>query len=288
MHELLTGVVVPAVVTAVVLLPALGALRRGAARWVGAAAVGLGFTAGFFACSGWAPYPPTEHWRWIAAMALLAALAAGVQSASAIPRIGRVLTVLAAIVVFGWLVVPGFPDLAAVRLGWRIAAAFALLVLWVAPAWVSRDLGSRTTALILWLHAAGLAGFLVAAHTARLAQLAGVSAACMGVFVLLALWRPAWPLPQSILPLGCTIALGLALLAYFYDASGTGQTPYLLAGIAPITLAVGRVLRVERLGGWRSGLINIVLLLIPLGVAIALVLRADAATPGGGDYEGYY
>lgn len=289
MQELIAPLLVAIAVAAVVLLPFAGSRRAERARWAGPAALGLGFSAGFLVRAGWSAVPPGEQWHWLGPLALLAALAAALQCVDGVPRVLRVLVVLAAIGLFSWLVVPRFVDPPSARLGWRLATAFTLLVLWTAPAWVTRSMHPRTTALALWAHATGLAIFLVTAHTALLGLVAGILAAVMGVFVVAALWRPDRPYPQTVTPVAAALALGLALTAFFYATGDLGHTAYLLAGSAPLALAVSRLARLERLGGWRAGILQIVLVLIPVGVAILLALRAEAAAASeSGGYEDYY
>jgi hypothetical protein len=290
---LLSGVLLPAAVTAAILLPATRPWRQSpegraagerAARWAGALALGLGFATGFFACSGWTGFPPAEHWRWIVWLVVGGAVAGAVCGISRLPMAARAIVAAVAVGVLGWLMVPAFAD---ARRTWQAASVALVAGVWLAPAWTASRAGNRAT-VIAWLTCAvGLALFLLVANTARFAQLAGVLAACLGTVLLLALWQPALPISKSIALPGASAALALALTAMFYDSGRVPPVAFVLAGGAPAFLALGSLFRVERLGGWRSGAVHAVITLLPIATAIILALRAATASDGS-DYEMYY
>jgi len=287
-NMVLGGVVLPAAVTALILLPMVCAPRMAAARAVAPLALGAGFAAGFFGClRKWAAIPPVEHWQWMVWLALLAALAGVVMALPRVPSVVRWMVGIGAAGVFGWLIVPGFADLADVRGRWRITAGVLVLVVGLLLKWSAERAGPRGLTLVQLLGAFGLAGFLVAANTARFGQLAGVYAACLGVFLLAALWRPGLRVLGPAGPVAATISLSLALSAMFYDTSGVPQVAYVLAGAAPALAGIGGFLGAIRIKGWRGALVHAVLVLAPIGVAVALALRAESSTPAS-DYESYY
>jgi hypothetical protein len=221
----------------------------------------------------------------VVVLALVAALAAALQHAERIPAVPRAVAVAVAIGVFAWLIVPGFPSLAATRTAWRLSAGALLAVTWIGATWGSARSGSRTLSIALWASATGLAVFLLLAHTGRFAQLAGVLAAAAGALVLAALWRPSAAIARSAAPVAAALGLGLALTAHFY-ADDEALAPFVLAGIAPAFLALGRLFQLPRLSGWRAGLALIAVVLVPLGIAIAMTLSAEApAAQDGYDYE---
>jgi len=277
--DLVKGVFLPAIVTALVLLPAAWARAR--ARWVGPIALGAGFVAGFVACAGKFPLAPAQHWEWLLWLVAICAAVGALLAVERIPRALRVGLVVLTIAGFAWRIVPPFASLADTRLAWQLLAGGMFAACWLIPVWASARMGPRTGVLVWLLAAAGLAVVLVLGHSARFAQLAGVLAATCGVAMVAVLWRPEFRPAIPAGPVAAGVCVSLALLAMFYDASDVPRAAFILSGVAPAGVGLTRLLGVERIGPWRAAGVHLAAVLLPLAIAVLLVLRAASSGDSG-------
>src|SRR5262245_2345748 len=169
------GVLLPAVVAAVVLLPLR--LRRGlgerTARLLGGLAIASGFLAGYVGL-GFAPLKPEDAWNWLPWLALGAAVVGLVHRPWLLATVVR----LAGAALAAWLLVPGWESNTLWRLDARVLLGLMVYLVWTTDRPL-RGPSHRLWLVLLALATATGAAVLMLGGSAKLAQLAGVLTATL-------------------------------------------------------------------------------------------------------------
>ncbi|MDQ7007168.1 MAG: hypothetical protein Q9Q40_08040 [Acidobacteriota bacterium] len=244
---LFVGAVLPFLVTAVV-LGAVDGFDRNRAREGGCRgfvlAGALAYPLAHGLVRGGLPFPPVESVDWLPFFALLAGVVGLLEAG--LPRLGRGRWLLRLVVVAGllWttlspLVRYAWSALAAA--GWMAALEIAVLLFWGAvESHVRRDepLAAPLSFLLL---SVGSSGILLLSNSAVLGQLAGVLAAVLGAWLLMAVLRPRrFPARGSGAVLTLVLA-GLWMQGYFY--ADLPLSSLVLLALVPATAVVGEALR---------------------------------------------
>lgn len=272
------GVLAPALATALLAwaatrFPARPTLQRA----LGALALPVGFLAGYLLLP-WAPIRPTQPWHWLPWVAVVSA-AAGVLGALAGPRWGlRLVAIALAAAVSAWCLVPDWTE----WLDRQPVAIGALAVLLTALATTIRPLAVRPSTggrrLVVLLAVATIAGALVLglSQNLKFAQLAGLIAASLGGWVLVA-WRGN-PVPLAdAIPAWAVLVGGLMFLGWAYSFSSVPLASYLLVPCAPLGLWVVEAGWPWELRGARRIIGQVLCVVLPLLVALGLAIAADLA-----------
>jgi hypothetical protein len=285
--ELLEGVLLPAGVAGAGLIIAARPWKTPGAS-PAAALTALAFVAGFAAAFvkiyGFPQLPPPEHWRWLLPLAVLLAAVWLLGTWSRLPRWVRYGIELPAALGFAYCVIPAFEELDATRGYWWMGVVAMRLLVHGLFRYGIRDLDPRLTLLTIVLLAGGTGGFLVLAHTARFAQIAGILAAVAGAGLVVALWRRS---AVDGLGLGTLLAgtlLAVVLLALFYDSSDVPQVAFGLAGLAPAGAGVARLALRRRMRGKLGIVAAIGISIIPL-IAAAILAASGGSSDTGSEYE---
>jgi hypothetical protein len=199
--------------------------------------------------------------------AVLAGAVSVVEAAPKWPVLVGVVLRLAVAALAGWLLTPDQPDLAPVRLWYRLAIGGVVFADWTALDFAaSRRLGRWVPALVAFTALAGVA-VLEKADIGRFTQFAvSLTAASAGATVALR-DRPA----HGLAGVAAILVTGLMAAGRFESFSKVPAASYLLVALAPLGLAAG-ALAPERWRGWTAT----ALMAIVAGTAVALAVRAAA------------
>src|SRR5438552_18572808 len=163
------GVLLPAVVAAVVLLPLR--LRPGlgerTARLLGGLAIALGFFAGYVGL-GFAPLKPDDAWNWLPWLGVGAALIALIDRPSWLGLLVR----LAGAAFAAWLLMPSWQPAAVRRVDVGLLLGFVIFLMWATDRRQPNQ-PSRWLLVLLTLIAAAGATVIFLGGSAKLAQLGG-------------------------------------------------------------------------------------------------------------------
>ncbi len=265
------GAVLPVVLAGVALVVAWRRrVSPRSATWGGAVGFAAAFAATQFGLVGRVSLPPSEAWQWTVWL-VFAAMAVGiVQSVVECPAwltwgLRLVVTLFAAL-----LAVPLFHEHVTEA---RLATAAAVLLLWTVLDWLGERLRGATLPLALLVTAIAAAVVLERSANAKLAQLAGAIAAACGAALLVGIWRP-----QLSLARGAAGVFAVAIPALLVNGQATTETvpvfAFVLAGLAPVGVALAAAADLRRLSLWRqtaTGLIGVVVL---AGIAVGAAFQA--------------
>lgn len=290
--DILLGFVVPACVTSLILLLAWRSWRRGRApdgRWVGALAIGAGYSIAYARFVGDFHFPPVDVDNWIVYFLLPAALI-GVLGCWFRPGpTAWIITILLLCAALVWLLLRPLigSEISAAGAIVRIAAlSIAMTVWWVILNEHARR-GPRLLApVIALLVSAGSAAIL---GDSGLAQRGGMTCAAMtvllvGVLVIATITR------HFTLAGGATLAITIVLFGtmtygYFYiypEPTRRLTTAMGLVAASPLLALLGW-LPVLRRRPWQRGVLVAGAVFLAIVVAVALVALTPAPQNSGGE-----
>lgn len=269
----LLGLVLPVVVCAAALIGAWRPWRPGApiagGLWAGAVALGAGFVPAFLAADPWPDLPPHVTWHWIAWLAVVAAAVGAADGLHRWPLRVRLSAGLALAAGCGWLLVG---DWVTHAWAWRGATAVVIAVLLATlNASAGRHQGASVP-LSMCLAALGASIVLVLSGNAKLAQLVGALAACLGAAVVLAWWRPEVSLARGGVQVVAVLLPGLVLSGYFLSWSEIAPWVFVLAAIAPALLWVSGSIPLDRLPPWQATAVRVAVTALPVAVAMTAAM----------------
>ena len=269
-RSLLTTLVPVVVAAAGVLVAAMAGRRWGIdAAWAVGVAVALAYGVGHIALLGPPPWPPAEASQWLPLLALAAAAVATIEGHALGAehwwwRVRLLLLVAATTVALHPLLAYSWGPVAAVgRIGVTVVVAG---LVWTALAGVARRMPALPLAVLLIACTTALSVATLLAHSASLAQLAGILAAALGgSAAAVLLLRGALPL-APVVAVAAPMLVFLATIAHFY--ADLPLAAVALLGAAPAAAWLG----VARGGGaWPA-----------LTAAVALAAGAVATAAFGG------
>ncbi len=220
---ILLGVVLPAVLSGLWLLPAWR--RRDdtvsdSGRWVGPLALATAYIAGHVGTLGWPPFPAIEANQWVAWFTIVAAVMGVVEAARAVPAwrqwMLRVLLLAATL----WLVLRPMVDYSwepGQAVLWIGGIGALALGLWVELELVLPRLSPAAGWLTLLLQVSGGAAALAMSGSLALGLLAGGLAAGVGAALVLSLVLGGRPITATVIPVPGLVLTGLLTAGYFYS-----------------------------------------------------------------------
>ncbi len=272
---ILVGLVLPVVVCAALLIAAWRPWRPdtpiGGRQWAGAVALGLAFVPAFLAVERWPGLPPHVTWHWIAWLVPVAAVAGIADALVRWPTLLRLLGAATLAAVCGRLLVGDWVDHA---WAWRGVTAAIIAVVAVSVNAAAERRPGAAVPLSLCVAAAGASVVLLGSANAKLAQLAGALAACMGVAVVLALWRPGASLSRGSTAVVSVLLPGLVLSGFFISPSEIQPWVYVLAAIAAAFTWPAALIRLEGLRNWQATAIRVAVASIPVAITVAVAVLA--------------
>jgi hypothetical protein len=269
------GVVLPVVLCAGVLMAAWRPWRRDAqlagGLWAGAIAFAVAFVVAFIAVDPWPGLPPHVTWHWLAWLAPIAAVAGVADALLRWPMAVRLLGAVTLAAVCGRLLVGDWVDHAWL---WRAVMASAIAVVAVSVNAAANRRPGATVPLSMCVAAMGASVVLLGSGSAKLAQLAGAMAACLGVAVAISWWRPTVSIARGGVAVIAVLLPGLVLSGYFPSYSEIPPWVYVLAAIAPVFAWPAAMIRLEGLRVWQASIIRVALATIPVAVTVAVAVLA--------------
>jgi len=269
------GVVLPVIVCAAILIGAWWPLRPdtmiGGRQWAGAVALGLAFIPAFLAVERWPGVPPLVTWHWIAWLVPVAAAAGIADTLVRWPTPLRLLGAATLAAVCGRLLVGDWVDHA---WAWRAVTAAVIAVVAVSVNAAAERRPGAAVPLSLCVAALGASVVLIGSGSAKLAQLAGAVAACLGVAVVLAWWRPTVSLSRGGLAVVAVLLPGLVLSGYFPSYSEIPQWVYVLAAVGPAFTWPAALIRLEGLRAWQATTIRVAVASIPVAITVTVAVLA--------------
>ncbi len=274
------GVVLPALVCAAVLVAAWcasGGRRRGdtdtIARWGAIIGVGLAYAVGHEALVRSIGLSVRDGLQWLGYGAVIIVVP-GLIGACLRRLWVQMLLALLVITAATWLLIGGWMEPV---WAWRVGFGVGAAVLWALLEWLARRRRGASMPIIMLLVAAGGGGVMVLAGLAQFGQLAGVLAAAIGPCVLLAWIRPQLTIGHGPVLVFTLILAALLLHGYhLYDV--TAEFPPISFAIvlaAPVVAWVGELPPIVRLRAWQAVLVRVVAVMIPVGAALGMALRAQ-------------
>ena len=186
LNTIVLGLVVPMVVCGAVLIVAWRLRDRGCL--IRATALGLGYLSCQMIVDGWPAFPPHETWQGLFALVVGAMVIGGIDVAGRRPLILRVIGAAVLAGMIGWLLVLANQEHLWVH---RITLAGSILLWLVSMQPITSRRRGASVSLPLCVAFVGVSLVLVLSGNAKLAQLAGGAAACLGAATLVAWWRAA-------------------------------------------------------------------------------------------------
>lgn len=263
--DLVLPILVPTVVCAVVLILGQRLWRR-----VGSAWIAIGLAAGFLACQvlvdGLPAIPPRESWQWLCLL-VLGAIAVGFVDMPR--RLSAFLWVMVPVLFAGgcgWVLVLAGQDHLWLH---RLTVAAALLVWMAALHPIAGRARGTSLSLPLCMGFIGTSLILVFSGSAKLAQLAGGFAACLGALAVLAWWRPSMALGRESIAVAGVLIVGLLYSGYSLSFSGVPLWTYTVAAAAPLAVWVVALLPANRPSGWKAVSAATLVTIVVSGIAVA-------------------
>jgi len=282
------GVLLPGFVSACVLILGFLATRReSAVRVVGAVAFASGFLAGYVAlCRVFFDKPLLKFddpWQWLPVWAT-AAVAADLFDLPLAKRwlAGGALRLLVALAVVSVAADYLVPETAArtpneapmkeVRPTLVLGTKLVLAIAWLGLAWVAARSHGGLFPFLLALPSFAGGAVLEMGGSGTYAQLAGLLGGVLLGCAPLAWWKSAVPLARGLVPGVAVVLPGLMLNGYLDSFVPIPSASYWLVALAPLTLAAGTLPPVRRTTPLRRCTILAIVMLLPLGTAVALAL----------------
>lgn len=253
------GVLLPAVVAAVVLLPLR--LRPGlgdrTAQLVSGLAIAVGFAAGYVGL-GFAPLKPEDAWNWLPWLGLGAAVVGLADRPWLLAAVVR----LAGAALAAWLLVPVWESNEPWRLDARLLLGLMIFLTWTTDRPLA-DKANRGWLLLLALAAAAGAAVLMLGGSAKLAQLAGaLIATSAAATVVLPAGRT---LPPGIVPVVAVLLPGLMASGLFDTHSAVPRASYFLPAFVILVLDYAALVP----AGARLRFVLLVLFMLAAAVGLA-------------------
>jgi len=235
-------------------------------------ALALAFVLASLMRDPWPGLPPlyTKHWLvWLAPVAAVAGMA---DALVRWPTPLRLLGAATLAAVCGRLLVGDWVDHA---WPWRgVTATVIALVAVSVNAAADRRHGAAVP-LSLCVAALGASVVLIGSANARLAELTGALAACLGVVVALNWWRPTVSLSRGGVAVVAVLLPGLVLSGYFARGSEDIRPwVYVLAAVAPAFIWPAALIRLEGLRVWQAATIRVAVAALPVAVTVAIAVLA--------------
>jgi hypothetical protein len=274
------GVVIPALVSAGVLLVCWPVWRRAihpeTGVWPLALAIGLGYVIGQVRIEGWRPFPPREAADRLWYFALIAVVLSFLDVWRSYPGWLRwsLRTALWSAVVW-FLLPPSFRKEAsrAEVATWLAGLGLAGLSFWTVLATTARRVPGALVPAVVLIASLATVGVFATGHSFKLTQLAGVLAATLVPVLLRTFINP----PATTVTAPVMVLLpGLWLLSYFYSDDEHLVRSFGLLALTILSSGLVLLPGVRSLAPWKKGLLCI---LVASSLAIAAVVLAHKSAP---------
>lgn len=273
-RDIVFGVGLPVLLSAIVLLIAWAPWRaRGpiaGGHWGGPLAFAGSFVLAFVGGNNGLPqFPPIQVTDWLPFIAAGAAAIGLADATLQLRRSVRWAIGCACIAAATWLLLRPLPaetHSLSTKLGWLVMRTIIWGAWWIAIDGLSRDSPGPSVPRDLLIVTATTA--LVLLMCSKLLGLLGGSlAVSLAVFAAVGLVSPASMARGGVLVLA-TLLSGLLICGLFYASLARGNAVLLL--LATVLTAAGRFPPVKNLTGWKRHVVQMALVSVPAGLALAL------------------
>lgn len=213
---------------------------------------------------------PVDGWEWIPWLALLASVLGGGVASPRWPRWLLPAVAGGVAILVSAVVVPRWPSLLPQRPWWMAVASVVIAGTWMVLDSAWRDRRGMASPIALVLSGTAMAVVTTLSGSLRFGELAGIGVAALGGTTLAAFLGSNLPAMRGAIP-GFTVQIyGTLLVAYLYAGDSIPAAAFVLAGAAPLSLAVVGHNRLRAVAGqWQPG-VELVMVLIPVVIAIWL------------------
>ncbi|MGH7201182.1 MAG: hypothetical protein ACREJB_11290, partial [Planctomycetaceae bacterium] len=246
--------------------------RRHAAAW---AVAGGFFTA--YALLSWAPLRPSAHWEWLPYLGVVAAVLGPVGLVDGIRWPERWAVWLVAALLAAWFLVPDWSEIEPHRPAYLAILTGLLFLTTVLFDALADRVDGRLFAAVLGVTAIAGAVVLAESGTMKFAQLAGVLAAALAGSVLAMLCGATAVRFRGAVPAVVLLLGGLMFAGYVNSFSSVPAASYLLVAIAPLPLGICRFGPLASLPRRVGIAAQLLVVLVPIVVAVALASTAEPA-----------
>jgi hypothetical protein len=266
------AVLPPLTIAAGVLAVVLGVGGRRFAAAGAALALAAGVAAGNHFQEAMPLKPEKAAWHWLPWVALEALLIGLLTRRPEVPA------------VLGWLLrattAAGaalllMPEAFRAEAWWHLwAFAAVVLILWGLLEYAADHPPGGALPLGLALAFLGSATILLHAHSARLADIAVMTASGLSGIAVIAWWAKTGI--SGAMPAAAVLLPGVLLAGYTETFSDVPWTSFLVAGAAPLVLLPTLLPPLSRWSGWRLRLVQLGLLLVPVVYAVTRAMQAES------------
>jgi len=248
--------------------------QNGFAGWLIAAALGVGYIVGYLGLEGLPAFPPKLGTHWLCYLTIIGLIVgrfwhravwgpiAQIASSIIIPRL-----LLMSTFKHTWSPIEGII--------WWVGLAVVIFIIWhlVEQSFSVLPSGASSPFVYFGL-SGGTALILALSGSLRLAQHCGILVTLFAAswVLILGLQRDRKPFifPSGASPVVTLLLIGIWMNGYFF-AEVPAMSAILLA-ISPLLAQVGRIAAVQGLGGWRSTLVQITAVALPVVIAIGIAV----------------
>lgn len=264
----------PAVLSVATLLIARLVLPEPAGRrYPAAIALGCGFFVGYALLPSWDGFTPTRHWHWLPYLGVAAMVLGPLALANGVYAVERLLLFALFALVTALLLVPTWSDLEPSRPAYIGILSGYLFVLMAALGPLPDHLPGRLFLPMLAGVSACTAALVAAFVSLTYGQVAGAATAALIGCSVAARFETAAMLARGLVPGFVVIVGGCAFVGFIEPKPPL--IGLLVAPAAPVALWTCAAGPLSQLGGWRGGVVQTCVLLIPLAVAAILVLMNE-------------
>ena len=248
--------------------------QDGFARWLIAAALGVGYIVGYLGLEGLPVFPPKLGTHWLFYLAILGLIVARFWHRAVW---GPIAQITISIIIPRLLLTSTFKHTWGPIEGiiWWVCLAVVIFIIWhfVEQSFSALPSGASSPFVYFGL-SGGTALILALSGSLRLAQHCGI---------LVALFAASWILTlglqrdrkRFVFPRGASSVVTLLLIGIWMNGYFFAEVPAMsaiLLGIAPLLAQVGRTKAVQGLGGRRSTLAQIAAVALPVVIAIGIAV----------------
>jgi hypothetical protein len=272
LKQLLPGAIVAALIAGAVLAIAARLGKRDA--WMGAVALGLGYTGGHAMTAGWPGLPPADATHWLLYFSLAAMIVGALDAWVSTPNwLRAVVWALFCVGLLFLLLRPKFQN------GWSPVSGVAwlgflatgmVLLAWCWQGISAREGPAAFAPLVAAVVAGGTSVALMLSGSMLLGQFGMALAAALGGSVAVCWFFPDLPFARGAVPVLTALLASLWLSGYFYAdlPAFSALLLFLASGAALLPVGGG-------MSPWKGALLRAGIVLVPVGIAVVVAVRAS-------------
>ena len=296
--QLFFGILLPAIVgggifvTARSLSPKAYATARyeteqdGLTGWLIAAALGVGYIVGYLGLEGLPAFPPKLGTHWLFYLAITGLIVGRFWH---LAMWGPIAQIAISIILPRLLLTSTFKHTWGTFEGiiWWVCLAVAIFIIWYLVEKSFSTLPSGASGPFVYFGLSGGTALILAlSGSLRLAQHCGILVALLAASWILTLGlqrdRKRFVFPRGASPVVTLLLIGIWMNGYFF--AEVPAVSAILLVISPLLALIGRITAVQALGAWRSMLIQIAAIALPVVIAVCIALIRSGFL---GDNSGY-